>query len=66
VLNSKEIQAAEQAQVYIVETIPPFLFNFYDNLRKEGFTNQQAFTLTQLMLKTFGGNNANTEIPKSN
>ena len=46
-MTPKEQSNAEQALTYFAENYPPSLFRFYKNCITEGFSEIQAFTLTQ-------------------
>ena len=54
--RAKETAEADQALAMIAESFPPMLWRFYVNSKEEGFSEQQALTLTLEVLRgTFSG-----------
>ena len=49
--NLNSFQEVEQIHQLLVDTIPPFLHNTYQGLLVEGFSIDQAFTLTRDILR---------------
>lgn len=52
-VDPKVMAAIDQATKLLIEVVPRLLKQFYDELKKEGFTDPQAMQLTVKMVDNF-------------